>query len=183
MRQGLRYSQRSGVQRRRHYENLKVGAVGFLQIQGPGQRDVAVKVAFVKLVEDERGNAAQLRVLKHLPQQHAFGNETDARVGAGDVLEANLVADFAAKLGLAFPGDTRGQQTRRQPARLQDHDLPVPSTPRSSSIAEPGWISPNPSARTRSAAGSPGAQPQRLLDLVDWQSFRHEGATLAVRRA
>ena len=45
--------QRRGVERRRHDQDLEVGPFGLLQIQRAGQRDVAVKVAFVELVEDE----------------------------------------------------------------------------------------------------------------------------------
>ena len=116
--------QRRGVEGRRHHQDLQVGPFGFLQIQRAGQRDVAVKVALVELVEDQGRNAAQLRVLDHLAQQQALGDEADARVGAGDVLEANLVADFAAELGFAFPGDAGRQESRGEPARLEDHHLP-----------------------------------------------------------
>src|SRR5262249_18298930 len=35
-----------------------------------------------------------------------------------------LIADFAAKLCLALPGDAGGEQSGSQAARLQDDDLP-----------------------------------------------------------
>ena len=87
------------------------------------ERDVAVKVAFVEFVKDEGRNAAQLRVLDHLAQQQTLGDKADACVGAGDVFKAYLVADFAAELGLAFPGDARRKEPSGQPAWLQDDDL------------------------------------------------------------
>ncbi len=49
----------------------------FLQIQRARQRDVAVKMPLVKFVEDQNGDAVQFRVVNHLPQQNAFGDETD----------------------------------------------------------------------------------------------------------
>ena len=77
----------------------------------------------MEFVKDESRNAAQLRVLNHLAQQQTLGDKADACVGAGDVFKANPVADFAAKLGLAFPGDARREEPRGQPAWLQDDDL------------------------------------------------------------
>ena len=60
-RQGLRYSSSgAGVERGRHDEDLQVGPFGLLQVQRPGQGDVAVEMALVELVEDQRRDAAQL---------------------------------------------------------------------------------------------------------------------------
>ena len=159
--------------------SLQVGPVGLLQVQRAGQRDVAVEVALVELVEDERRDAAQLRVLDHLPQQDAFGDEADAGVGAGDVLEANLVADLAAELGLAFPGDARRQQPRGQPARLEDDDLAGAEQ----AVIQQHLRDLRGFARAGGRGhdqppGFPEAGHEVLFNFVDWQSFRHEAAML-----
>ena len=65
------------VQRCGHHDEAQIRPVLFLQIQRAGQRDVAVKMPLVKFVEDENGNALQLRVVNHLPQQNALGDEAD----------------------------------------------------------------------------------------------------------
>ena len=52
--------ERRGVERRRHDEELDIGAGGVLQVQGTGQRDVAVEMALVELVEDDGRDPAQV---------------------------------------------------------------------------------------------------------------------------
>src|SRR5712671_6511126 len=94
-----------------------------LQIQRPRQRDVAVKMPLVKLVEDQRRDAAQFRVVNHLPQQDAFRDKTDFGFGRRDVLEADLIADFLPKLHAEFLRNSRREQASGEPARLQDDDL------------------------------------------------------------
>jgi len=39
-----------------------------LELQGPRQGDVAVKVALMKFIEQNRGDLAQLRILNQLAQ-------------------------------------------------------------------------------------------------------------------
>ena len=43
----------------------------------------------------------------------------------GDVFETDLVTDFVAEIAATLEGDARGKQTGREPARLQDHHLPI----------------------------------------------------------
>ena len=125
-----------------------------LQIQRAGQRDVAVKMPLVKFIEDEGGNAAQLRVVNHLPQQHAFGDEADFRFRRRDVLEADLVADFVAKFDAEFLRHARGEQARGQPARLENRPPARRRAGRASTAsAAPAWICRSRWARTKSTAG------------------------------
>ena len=103
------FFERRGIERGGHDQDLEIGPFGLLQVQGPGQGDIAVEMALVEFVEDEGRHAAQLGVLDHLAEEQAFGDKADAGFGAGGVLEANLVADLAAERGLAFRGDARRQ--------------------------------------------------------------------------
>ena len=79
----------------------------------------------MKFVEENGGNAAQCRVVNHLPQQHAFGDETDFGAGGGAVLEADLVADLLAQFHAEFVGHAGGEQPGGEPAWLEHHDLAV----------------------------------------------------------
>ena len=72
-------------ERRRHDDELEVGPLRFLQMQARGEGDVAVEMTLVKFVEENRGDAAQFRVLEQLAQQNALGDEADARL-CGEIL-------------------------------------------------------------------------------------------------
>ncbi len=134
---------------------------------------------FVKLVENERRHAAQCRILDHLPQQQALGDEADAGASAGDVLEANLVADFAAQFGLAFPRDPRRQEPCGQPARLQDHYLAgAQDAVLQQHLGDLGGFARAGGCGHEQAPGFPQAGQEWLFDLVDWQSFRHRPSRL-----
>ena len=82
-------------------------------------------MALVEFVEEDRGDAAQLRVLNQLAQENSFGDEPDARPRRGDVFEPDLVADFIAEPAPAFGRDPRCEQSRGETARLEDDDLSV----------------------------------------------------------
>jgi len=96
-----------------------------LQIQRPGQRDVAVEMALVEFVEDDDADAAQLGIGEHLPQQNSLGDEANARPRGGDFIEADLVTHFVAEPAVALLGHARGEHARGEPARLQHHDLAI----------------------------------------------------------
>src|ERR1700730_11380345 len=82
-------------------------------------------MALVKFIEENRGDAAQLRILNELPQEDSFGDESDAGPIRRDVFETNLVADFFTELAVTFGSDSRSEKAGREPARLQDHNLAV----------------------------------------------------------
>ena len=67
------------VQRRGHHANCQVRPVQFLLIERAGERDVAIQMPLVKLIEQQRRDAAHIRIVNHLPQQHALGHETNLR--------------------------------------------------------------------------------------------------------
>lgn len=115
----------SGVERGGHDENLEVGALLFLQIESAGEGDVAVEVAFVEFVEDERGNAGEFWVLHDLAEENAFGDETDASLRTGHVFKADLVANFTAEFRIAFGGNASCEQASGEPTGLKDYDLAV----------------------------------------------------------
>ena len=117
--------QARGVEGRRHDKNLQVRPFLFLQIECAGEGNVAVKMAFVELVEDERGDAGEFWILNDLAEENPFGDESDAGLRAGDVFETDLVADLAAEFRFAFGSDASGEQASGESARLEDDDLAV----------------------------------------------------------
>ena len=120
------------LQRGRHDDDLEIGPRGLLDLPRAGQGQIALEMAFVKFVEDEDADAGQRRVFLHLAQKNALGDVENAGVARGDVFEPVLEADFAAELDAALLRDALGQQTRGEPARLQDDDRgPLPASPSS----------------------------------------------------
>ena len=80
-------------------------------------------MALVKFVEDQNGNAVQLRVFNHLPQQNAFGHKPDFCPRRRHIFEADLVTDFLAEFHVQFLRNAGREQTCGQPARLKHHHL------------------------------------------------------------
>ena len=117
--------EKARIQGRGHNGEFQVGTRRGLELEGARERDVAVEMALVKFIEENRGDAAQLRILDELAEQDSFGDEADAGAVRGDVFEADLVADFVAEPAVALGGDARGEETGGEAARLEDHDLAV----------------------------------------------------------
>ena len=119
------FLQKARIQGRGHDGEFQIGARRRLELERASERDVAVEMALVKFIEENRGDAAQLRILNELSQEDSFGDEADAGAIGRDVFEADLVADFVTEPAVALGGDARGEEASREPARLQDHDLAV----------------------------------------------------------
>ena len=119
------FFEKARVQGRGHDGEFEIGARGGLELEGASEGDVAVEMALVEFIEENRGDAAQLRILNELPQENSFGDEADAGAIGGDVFEADLVADFVAEPAVALGGDAGGEEAGGEPARLEDHDLAV----------------------------------------------------------
>ena len=114
-----------GVRGGRHCDDRQVGTDRGCDLDGERERRVGGQVALVDLVEDDRADAGQRRVVLQSACQHALGQHLDAGVGADVPLVARLVAD---------EGPDRGARRRRHPlgggaggqtARLEHHDAPA----------------------------------------------------------
>jgi hypothetical protein len=114
-----------GVERGGHDENLEVRPFLFLQIESASEGDVAVEMALVELVKDERGDAGKFLVLDDLAQENTFGDESDPSLRAGYIFKTDLVSDFTAEFGFAFGSNASREQSSGEPARLKDNDLPI----------------------------------------------------------
>src|SRR6185369_2658106 len=85
----------------------------------------SLEMTFVELIEHDGGDPVQGGVGQEAPRQHAFGKEAQPGLGAGDLFEADLVANGTADALSQFGGDEAGRQTRRQTPRLQYEHVPI----------------------------------------------------------
>ena len=90
----------AGVEGGGHDDDAEVGAFGLLETADEGEREVGFEVAFVEFVEDHDADAFEFGIGHHAAGENAFGEEAEARFRAGDLFEADLVADsFADAFG------------------------------------------------------------------------------------
>ena len=117
---------RAGIQGGRHDGQPQIRPRGPLQTIEQRQRQVAVQMTLVKLVERHGLHLPDLRVRKQPAREHALGHEAQPGAGSGGLLEAHLEAyRFAytlAQLGRHAPR----RHARRQPPRLQHPHLARP---------------------------------------------------------
>jgi hypothetical protein len=90
-----------------HDDELEIGPALSLQTQCACERDIAVEVALVKFIKEDRANSAQVRVPEQLAKKDAFGNKSDSGTLRRDSFEANLVADLITDLAVALEGNAR----------------------------------------------------------------------------
>ena len=67
-------------------------------IQRTRQRDIAIEMTLVKLIENHCLQTAECGVFDQLPKQNPFGFKLDARGIAGRILKPDLIADFTSKV-------------------------------------------------------------------------------------
>ncbi len=81
------------------------------------------------LVDDDRVVGEQLRVRLDFRQQDAVGHDLDVTVIADIAIEADLVADGAARFGPELGGNARRHPARRDTPRLGVSNKPSDATP------------------------------------------------------
>ena len=113
------------IERRGHDDNEQIRARGFLDFKRARQGDVAVEMAFMKLVEADGRDAAQSRVGEHLAQQDALSHVADSRGLGHDAIQADLVADLATHAAVALGSDSCGEHPGGEPAGLEHDDFTV----------------------------------------------------------
>jgi hypothetical protein len=112
-----------GIERGRHDDEAEVGAVGALEAAEEGECEVSFEMALVELIEDDGGGALEARVAKEAAGEDTFGEKAQARGGAGDIFEADLVAHGGSDGLAAFGGDEAGGEAGGQAAGFEDEHL------------------------------------------------------------
>src|SRR5262249_34531104 len=128
-----------------------------LQIAQQRQREIAVEVPLVKLVEEDGADSGQLGRGDHPSQQDRLGDVAEARRRTADVLEPDLPTDGGAGRFPELLGDGPRRQSRRQPPRLEDDDL-------AGERAEERWRKRGRLARSRRCLDDEGAVRAQARD-------------------
>ena len=116
--------------------SFRSGRRGALEPAQEREREVAVEVALVELVEDDRADRRERGVGEEPPGEEPLGDEADPRPRAGDLLEADLVADASRPTRSPSSSATRRAASRAASRRGSSTTTsPSPASPASSSAA------------------------------------------------
>jgi hypothetical protein len=115
--------ERVGLERRRHDDQAEVRTHRVLEVAHGGERDVALEVALVELVEDDDPHVLEERVDDQLAAENALGHEPEPRRRPAALLETHAVADLAANRAAALARHPLGRGACRDPPRLEDDDV------------------------------------------------------------
>ena len=110
--------------RRRHHHDAQVVA------RTPGlarerETEIGVNAPLVKLVDDDRAERREQRILLQPRRQDALGGDEQPRVGRELAVEAHVPADFAAERPPCSLRDAPGDRARRNAPRLQQQHRTV----------------------------------------------------------
>ena len=117
--------ERVGLERRRHDGEAEVGTHGLLELSNHGERDVALQVALVELIQDDDPDALEERIGREEPAEHPLGHEPEARPGPPALVEAHAIADLVAERAAPLAGHERGGRACGDPPWLEDEDVPI----------------------------------------------------------
>jgi hypothetical protein len=87
-----------------------------------GERDVALEVALVELVEDDDPRLLEERIGEEPPSEDALGHEPESGAAAAPLLEAHPVADLGAERAAPLTRHERRGGAGRDPSGLEDDD-------------------------------------------------------------
>ena len=114
-----------GVEGGRHGQDAQVGAQRVACVEGEGEGEVGLEVAFVDLVEDHHSGAGEGRVPLEAAGQDALGDHLDAGVPSDVALVAGAVTDGAADLLTEQVGHASRGSTGGQASGFEHHDPPA----------------------------------------------------------
>ena len=77
----------------------------------------------MEFVEQDDGNVWEGAVVLEAAEENPFGDIADASAEAGEVVEADLVADLGAEAAAAFPGHAGGNGAGGDAAGLKNQNL------------------------------------------------------------
>ena len=107
----------------------QIGAQVRLHVERERGAEIAVEMALVEFVEQDRADAGELRIVLDHARQDAFGDDFDARRRRDAAFEADAVADRRADVFAALRGHEFGGCARGDAARFEHQDL-APAEPR-----------------------------------------------------
>src|SRR5262249_9191828 len=90
-----------------------------LQSYEQRKSEVAFQVPFMKLIEYDTSHTVQLRIAHQPSREDAFGDESQARLRPGDLIEAHLVPNGFPNDLVHLARDELRCQAGGQPSRLE----------------------------------------------------------------
>ena len=111
------------VDGRRHDQELEVLAQALLHVAGERQAEVGIERALVELVEQQRGDAVERRIVEDHAREHALGHDLDAGPPRHLGAEAHAIADGVADRLAERRRHARGGGAGGEPPRLQHDDF------------------------------------------------------------
>ncbi len=118
-----RLGQALAVERGRHHHDAQIGPQLGLHFERERETEVSAEMALVELVEDQRADAVEQRVVLQHAGEDAFGDHLDAGARTDLRFEADAVADRLAGLFTACAGHEVRGRARGDAARLQHQQL------------------------------------------------------------
>ena len=119
------------IERRRHQHDAQVRPQRGLHVQRQREAEVAGQMTFVELVEQQRANAIQRRIVLQHPRQDALRDDFDPGPRGHLVVETDAIADGLADAFTALPRHEPRSRTRGDATRFKHHDP---------AAIEPGFI-------------------------------------------
>ena len=113
------------VDRGAHHHHAQVLAQDVAAFQCEGEAEVAVEVPFVRLVEQNGGNARQFRIGKDAIDENSLGYDEDARARRLPRVEPGRVADRLAGLFSELRGHALRRRTGGNAARAEQEDSAI----------------------------------------------------------
>ena len=109
----------SAVERRRHHQNAQVFTQAGLRVERQREAEIGVERALVELIEHDRADALERRVVEDHAGEDALRHDLDACLGRGEALEPHPKADRLADPLAQGCGHARGRGAGGEPARLE----------------------------------------------------------------
>ena len=111
------------IERRGHDDKPHIGPQRRLHIERQCRAQIALQMAFVEFVEQDRADAAEFRVGLDQTRENAFRHDFDPRARGYLRFEADAIADGVADVFAALGRHEFGGGARGDPARFEHQDL------------------------------------------------------------
>ena len=165
----------ASIECRRHRNQAKIGPKRFRRVERERQREVVVEAAFMDLVEQDRGNARQLRISLDPRQEHAMGHGDHARRFADLAVEPRRIADRLPRLLPERRGHELGGRPRGEPSRHEQQHLSAAPIFRKQRRRDLGRLSAHPAVRS-GALESPPERRQQVGHTASIGRFMRESS-------
>src|SRR6185503_4669748 len=119
-----------------HHEDAEVGAQGG-GIEREREAEIGIEAALVELVEEDGGDALELRIVEQHAGENPFGHDLDPGPGADAAVEPDAVADGLAGRLAERGGHEARRSTGGKPPRFEHYYALWTERPGDGSFGQP----------------------------------------------